>query len=546
MACKIKEIQEYNDIVRGGEFPCCPEQFAYCDLVDRVLENEDVNIDTEQLGKFLALQKHFPYDLFPWQKSIFTMRNCLYKSDGFLRFPDILALSGRGTGKNGYISFESFANMSPALGVKNYEIDIFATAEKQAQTSFLDIYNILESKPNYYKKYFYWNKEKIINLKTKNFLQFNTSSPKTKDGYRPGMLFFDEYHAYENDLLTGVAEGGLGKVPFPKEGIFTTDGRVRGGPLDTIKLRANDILFKGADDLGLLPFICKLPSIELVHDERNWHMANPSLRYFPQLLNEMRKEYANWLLNPSPTKDFIVKRMNIPPELLDEDVTSWENVLATNRPIVDLTGCQCVAAIDFSKTNDFVSVGLLFKYKGIYYWITHTWVCSRSADLIRVKAPLKEWETKGLLTFVDAPEINPSIPVDWLLEKSKKYNIVKFSMDNFRITLFTDALRKAGFDINDKQKVLLTKRVTEMRWAPVVESAFANQIIVWGDDPLMRWFTNNACKATDRQGNTTFEKKEAKSRKTDGFKALVSAFCGSDGLVDSGEQIYTGFDVYSY
>lgn len=543
MVSKCSEIQEYIDIVRGGEYPSCSEQFALCDLIDRVFETEDLFLDTEQLGAFLKLQKHFPYNLFPWEKFVFTLHNCLYTADNFLRFPDVFGLCGRGTGKNGYISFESFANLTPASRVKNYEIDIFATAEKQAKTSFLDVYNILESNKNWYKKYFYWNKEIIINLKTKNSLQYNTSSPKTKDGFRPGMLVFDEFHAYENELLTGVAEGGLGKVPFPKKSIWTTDGRVRGGPLDIAKIRANDILFKGADDLGTLPFVCKLPNIELVNNPVNWHMACPSLRYFPNLMNEMKKEYANWCLNPSPNHDFIVKRMNIPPEQQEEDVTSWENVLATNKEVPDLTGCPCIAAIDYAKTTDFVAAGLLFKHSGIYYWITHTWVCKKSADLYRIKAPLDDWAAAGLLEFVDDNEINPSIPVNWILEKSAKYNILKIGLDSFRYTLLSRAIKEAGLD----KKLLLTKNVTIMRWAPVLISAFATQSIRWGDNPLMRWYTNNVYTLTDKKGNTSFEKKEPKSRKTDGFFALLSAFCASEDLPDCGlGSQYKSFAVYSY
>lgn len=544
---RIPEINDYIELVRHGDLPSCPEQFALLDKVERTLTEEDVRLDTEQLGAYLRLQQHFPFDLFPWEKFIFALRNCLYTPEGMLRFPDLLLLSGRGTGKNGYISYEAFANLTPAAKVKHYEIDIFATSEDQAKTSFNDVYEILEDDPNKYKRFFTWNKEVIRNRKTGNTLNYNTASAKTKDGYRPGSLYFDEYHAYETDALIEVATSGLGKVPFPKKGILTTDGRVRGGPLDSIKRRAEDILFKGADDLGLLPVIYRLPDIELVHDERNWHMANPSLRYLPDLLHEMRKEYASWMLDPLPTKDFIVKRMNIPPVIMENDVTSWENVLATNREMPDLTGCECVPAIDYSKTTDFVAAGLLFKKNDVYYWITHTWVCTRSPDLPRIKAPLKEWAERGLLTFVDAPEIAPEIPVDWLVEQLKRYTHQVYSMDSFRFTLLARALKNAGFDPNDKKRFLLTKRVTQMRWAPVIESAFATQRIVWGDNPLMRWYTNNACKVTDKQGNTTFEKKEEKSRKTDGFMALVHAFCGSENLTDSAESVPGGtFAVYSY
>ena len=64
--------------------------------------------------------------------------------------------------------------------------------------------------------------------------------------------------------------------------------------------------------------------------------------------------------------------------------------------------------------------------------------------------------------------------------------------------------------------------------APVITSAFINQKIVWGDHMLLRWYTNNACRVIDKRGNITFGKIEPKSRKTDGFMALVMAFVAAD------------------
>lgn len=73
----------------------------------------------------------------------------------------VLILVGRGAGKNGYLSFEDFCLLTPINGIKQYHIDICANSEDQARTSFDDIYNILEDRKTYFKKYFRWNKEKI-------------------------------------------------------------------------------------------------------------------------------------------------------------------------------------------------------------------------------------------------------------------------------------------------------------------------------------------------------------------------------------------------
>jgi phage terminase large subunit-like protein len=191
---------------------------------------------------------------------------------------------------------------------------------------------------------------------------------------------------------------------------------------------------------------------------------------------------------------------------------------------------------------------LLFRHKGKLIWITHTWICKNSPDLPRVKAPLHEWEELGLLEFVDGPEIPPSMPAEWLQNQGEKYNITTLGIDNFRYTLLAKALREAGFD-TDKggaNNILLTKRVTQMRYVPVITSEFNNQNVVWGDNPLMNWYTHNACIITE-SGNQYYGKKEEKSRKTDGFSALVSAICASEKLEDCGEtQSLEDFKVYTY
>lgn len=61
----------------------------------------------------------------------------------------------------------------------------------------------------------------------------------------------------------------------------------------------------------------------------------------------------------------------------------------------------------------------------------------------------------------------------------------------------------------------------------------------------MRWYTNNAKIEQSSAGNITYGKKEAKSRKTDGFKAFVAAETISDRLVGT-EIPDIDLGVYTY
>lgn len=518
-------IKKYIDLVKSGEIRVCEEQIELCDLVEKVFKEEEVYVDEAQLEKYLSYQKYFPFQLLDWETFCFALHNCVYTKDKELRWPVLVIYVGRGAGKNGYLGFEDFCLLTPTNGVKNYNIDIFAMSEKQAMQSFKDVYNALEDNKKKMEKHFTWNKELIKNKKTGSELAYNTSSPKTKDGARPGKVDFDEYHAYESMKLVDVATTGLGKVQHPRRTIITTDGDVRDGPLDTLLDKCKMILRQEIPDNGTLPFICRVKDKKEIEDKRNWEKANPSLPYFKTLQHELEMEYTDYVMDPIGNSSFSTKRMNCPAGNKDIEVTSWENILATKQEIIDLEKHNCVGGIDYASTTDFVAAGILFVEGGKHYWITHQWVCEECKDIPRIKYPLREAEERGLLTFVQGVEIPPEVPAQWMAEKKARYNILKIGIDKYRYTLLSKALRDFGFDADKKsqQNIILTRPSDEMMIQPTITSLFNNKQIVWGDNSLMRWNVNNSKIITSSSGNKTYGKIEPKSRKTDGFKAFVAA-----------------------
>lgn len=529
-----KYIKEYLDIIDNEVFPMCKEQKLLSKFIKNIFDNEKLVIDEEKVEKYFSYQKYFPFNLFPWEKFLFVLHNCVFKENGLPRFADLFILVGRGSGKNAYLAYEDFCLITPTHGIKNYDIDISANSEDQAKTTFNDIYNILED-PKYTKKMkrnFYWNKEEIINLKTKSKIKFRTNNPKGKDGLRSGKVDFDEIHAYQNWANINVFTTGLGKKDNPRRTYITTNGDVRDGPLDNLLEKAIMILKGEVEDNGFLPFICKLDEEKEVDNPDNWAKANPSLPYRPSLMEQMKKEYADYKINPYVNNAFMTKRMNIPKGSKDIEVTSWENILSTNKDIPNLEGASCTIGIDYTKVNDMMSVGLLFLKGGIYYWVSHSWFCTKSRDKDRIKAPLEEWSEQGLLTIVDDIEINPDMATEWIQEQLIKYNFVKLGVDNFRLALLSKSMKNIGIDATNKEQVKIIRPSDIMKIVPVIDSLFNNHQIVWGDNPLMRWFTNNT-KLTDKNlGNYVYDKIEPKSRKTDGFMAFVHAMIAAQDVLE--------------
>ncbi len=546
MRIDCPEITTYLDMIKHDEeYPVCKEQKMLGNFVKNVFETEKLSINREQLSKYLGYQKYFPYKLFEWEIFMFTLHNCVYREDGLLRFPEAFLYMGRGGGKNGYLSFEDFCLLTPVNGVKDYHIDIFANSEDQAKTSFTDVYNVMERNERKLQKFFKWNLEVITSKQTGSQLRFRTSNAKTKDGGRPGKVDFDEFHAYENYDVVRVAKTGLGKKEFPRSTIITTDGDVRDGPLDHMLARSKQILQGAIPDNGLLPFICKLDAKEEVNEERNWYKANPSLRYFPNLMDELRREYADYRMDNIGNAAFMTKRMNIPQGSMETEVTAWENIVACSRPAKREPDVW-VAGMDFARTTDFVAVVLFGLAGDEWVWQQHTWVCSQCKDLSRIKFPIQDAVERGLITWVEDVEIPPELPAKWLSEQMAEKRVIGVAIDDYRFGIMKKALEGVGFVAGKEGNILQVKGRNIMQIAPRLIAQLNRQQVAFGDDALMRWYINNTKQLLDTRGNITFGKIEPKTRKTDGFMAAVAAVTMVDRLELEQANSAMGFGVFTF
>jgi len=550
--CRQKDyhpyIDSYIDGCRSGSILVEEEILLACDLIEEKLNNPDVFIDIEKIDKAVELmERYFEIKLFDWELLVTACIHCYYKSDDTLVFTKIVLIMGRGNGKNGYISPLSWYLTTHYHGIKGYNVDIVANAEDQAKTSFDDVYEMLERTWGKSKKFFYKSKELIKNLSTKSYIKFNTSNAKTKDSKRTGCLIFDEVHGYQTYDDIKVFTSGFGKRKHSRTFMISTNGNVRNGVFDDTIAIAKDILNGTIKDLRWLPLIYRIHTEEQAKDKNNWHLANPSLKYLPTLQLEMENAYTEMQYSAALEEEFFTKRMNYPKGNRDLQVTEWDNIAATNKTMPDLTGRQCVVGIDYTKINDLASVDLHFRDGDIRYKISHSWLCLQSADLKRLKIPWQQWAEDGLLTLVDDVEISPYLITDYILEQMQYYDVKGVAVDGYRYALLAKALKEIGFD-KDHKNLYLVRPSDIMKIVPVIDSIFVNHYFCWGDNPLLRWATNNTKliasgkkQGTDT-GNFYYGKIEGKSRKTDPFMAGVHSTV-IEHLLDTGGSEYNDLPV---
>lgn len=546
-----KYVDEYIELWKSGKIKLNKERILLIEyLEEHVLSREDLYFNDEMIENCIRFGEKWYFPLQPFQRFLIAFVFLFFKQNNRVFYRKHFWIKGRGAGKNGLISVVTHFLISSLHGIREYHISIVANSEDQAKTSFDESYNVI-GRSGPLKAMFRRTKTQITSKKTDAVLKFRTSNGETKDGLRDGAVVFDEIHQYESNKDVRVHISGLGKKQPPREFYIGTDGYVRDGFLDKMKEKAMKVLKGEARPNALFPFICKLDEESEINDQDNWEKSNPMLshprsQYAQGLFDTIMEEYDDLEDDPSNREEFMTKRMNLPVTDLERSVAKWEEIEATNQPLPDLLHKECMGCIDFASIRDFASCGLVFRHEGKYPFITHSYVRKEFADKYysyskkqdaemagkRTFAPIREWEEEGLLSVVDEETINPQTIVDWFVEKREYYHIKKIIGDNFRMEVLKPLFEKAGFEV----EVIRNPKAIHSLLAPRVELGFANRLFIFGDHPLMRWFTNNVLVKIKKDGNKEYEKKEPVRRKTDGFQCFVHGLYRVDELPDGEEE----------
>lgn len=532
-------VSHYIDLYRSGKIKLNRERRELIEHLEaRVLNRDDVYFNDEQIDNCIAFAEKWYFPLNDFQRFLIAFVFFYHTEDDSVVFDQFLWLMARGAGKNGLITVVAHFLIGPLHGIDKYNVSIVANSEKQAKTSFVEMYETIETKSEL-KDWFYCTKKEIKSFDTNSIVQYHTSNASTKDGLRDGAVIYDEIHQYETAETVNVFSSGLGKVRNAREFFIGTDGYVREGFLDKMKERSEEILKGEAPEDGLFPFICKIDDVEEMDNPESWEKANPMFSeprgfYAKGLFKKVLAQYRQLESNPSGKEEFVTKRMNLPLLDVTKTVASWEEILATNKEMPDLSNKTCIGGLDFASIRDFAAVGLLFKLGEEYIWKSHSFVRQGFLDNVKLKAPIKEWEDMGLLTIVDEPVIDIQHIVGWFVQMRELYGLQTIVADTFRLDLVKSALEAEGFNL----LYIRNPKAIHSLLAPRVETLFANQKINFGNSPLMRWYTNNVFVKIKKDGNKEYLKKDEIRRKTDGFQAFIHALWQADNLLEEETEFF--------
>lgn len=200
-------------------------------------------------------------------------------------------------------------------------------------------------------------KKGIENFLTGSILEIRPMSINKLQGLRPKVATIDEWLSGDlREDVVGAVEQGASKLEDYLIVAISSEGTVRAGSGDTIKMELADIL-KGeyyAPHVSIWHY--KLDELEEVSNPATWVKANPNLgltvSYETYQLDVERAEKA-----PASRNDILAKRFGIPMEGYTYFFTYEETIVHRRREFWQM---PCSLGADLSQGDDFCAFTFLF------------------------------------------------------------------------------------------------------------------------------------------------------------------------------------------
>ena len=365
-------------------------------------------------------------------------------------------------------------------------------------------------------------KKGIENFLTGSLLEVRPMAINKLQGLRPKISTVDEWLSGDlREDVVGAIEQGASKLDDYLIVAISSEGTVRAGSGDTIKMELADIL-KGE---YLAPHVSiwhyKLDEIEEVANPAMWLKANPNLgatvSYETYQLDVERAEKA-----PASRNDILAKRFGIPMEGYTYFFTYEETLPHRAREFWQM---PCALGADLSQGDDFCAFTFLFPLGGEKYGIkTRSYI----TELTLMKLPAAMRQKYDEFISEGSLHVMPGN----ILDMMEVYD----DLDNFIETSEYD-VRALGYDpYNAKEFVTRWEQengpygIEKVPQGAKTESVPLGEIKIMSeerllifDQNLMSFAMGNAITLEDTNGNRKLLKKR-QDEKIDNVAALMDAW----------------------
>lgn len=365
-------------------------------------------------------------------------------------------------------------------------------------------------------------KKGIENFMSNSIIRIRPMRIDKLQGLRCKVASIDEWLSGDiREDPIGAIEQGASKVKDYLIVATSSEGTVRNGPGDTIKMELMSILKGDYINPHVSIFWYKLDSVDEVNDPGMWVKANPNIGHtvsydvYQQDVEKAEKAPAN-------RNDILAKRFGIPMEGYTYYFTYEETLPHRKR---DFWGMPCALGADLSQGDDFCAFTFLFPLKDGSFGIkTRNYITSLTmAKLpIAMRAKYEEFMDEGSLIVLEGNILDMDEVYEDLDKHitEREYDVCCFGYDPYNAKEFVNRWETE----NGEFGVVKVIQGSKTESVPLGElKKLAEEKMLLFDEKLMTFTMGNCIVQEDTNGNRKLLKKRYEA-KIDAVAAMMDAF----------------------
>lgn len=365
-------------------------------------------------------------------------------------------------------------------------------------------------------------KKGVENFLTGSLLEIRPMSINKLQGLRTKVATVDEWLSGDiREDVVGAIEQGASKIDDYLILAISSEGTVRNGSGDTIKMELMDILKGEYINPHVSIWYYKLDSIDEVSEPDKWLKANPNLgktvKYEVYQLDVERAEKA-----PAARNDILAKRFGIPMEGYTY-FFSYEETLTHRKR--DYWQMPCALGADLSQGDDFCAFTFLFPLSNGKFGIkVRSYISSLTLTKLpaAMRAKYDQFMAEGSLIVLDGTVLDMMEVYDDLDRHiiDCGYDVRCFGYDPYNAKEFIARWESENgpFGI---EKVIQGARTESVPLGELKKLSEERMLLF--DEELMSFAMGNCITLEDTNGNRKLLKKRYEE-KIDNVAAMLDAF----------------------
>ena len=365
-------------------------------------------------------------------------------------------------------------------------------------------------------------KKGIENFLTGSLLEIRPMTIDKLQGLNSRINSVDEWLSGDvREDVIGALEQGASKNEDYLILAVSSEGTVRNGPGDTIKMELMDILKGDYINPHVSIFWYKLDSLDEVNEPDKWIKANPNIgktvSYETYQLDVERAEKA-----PANRNDILAKRFGIPMEGYTYFFTYEETLPHKKR---DYWQMACALGADLSQGDDFCAFTFLFPLKrGAFGIKTRNYISERTLMKLQPAMRIKydHFIQEGSLIVMDGTVLDMMLVYEDLDSYiiNVGYDVRSFGYDPYNAKDFVERWERENgpFGIEKVPQGAKTESVPLGELKKMAE----DRLLIF-DEELMTFTMGNAITLEDTNGNRKLYKKRY-DQKIDAVAAMMDAY----------------------